>query len=925
MQVRWSEWRARVQHRRPPLRVAAIFAAALHPVLFVLAAHPTMAHAQSTVIRGRVVSRAENRPVPGAEVIVRDATMIVTTVRSDSAGIFRLEQLPPGVYTIVVRGALFRERVLEGVRVPFTLPSLLAELEPLMGEVIAVSGRPERALSAPSANDVVSAREIAERPTINPLEFVRDVPGMDVPTHGIQSGNPVARGFNNVFSGALHVLTDHRRASVPSLRVNLLHFIPSPPVDIERMEVALGPGSAVWGPNTANGVLHIVTRSPLSDPGTTASLAFGERSVRVTEVRSAHALSDRFGVKISGQFLQADEWKHFDPVEAAERDTAIRRGDPATRIGLRDFDLERWSLDARADWRASDRTTVIFAAGRTNSSSGIEQTPLGAAQAVDWKLSYAQARVHRGQLFAQAYINASDAGNTYLLRDGAGIVDNSKVLTAQVQHGAALGGTSLTYGLDASRTVPETGGTINGANEGDDDMTELGTYMSARTSLGRGFQLVLAGRGDWHSELPHPVFSPRAALMYLPGDGRQAFRLTYNRAFSTPTATQLFLDLAGGPLPDEQLAALGYAVRAQAPGREGIHFRVGGPTALHIRSPFNPSGAGQLLEGNSAVLLQLAAGVLQSQGAIDAQTAAFLRSLQPTDAQVGVLLLDLANPAAAPRAQESVALRDVPRIRESTTTTFELGYTADLGAALRVTANAWYSRVDNFISALTAEAGYLALLNGPRLGAYLAQEMIRAGVPVADAQARAAALAPAIARLPLGIVTSPDVSARGAELLVTFRNFGEVELFGADVGVEVALSDHVSAGATASLVSEDHFVTDGQPLELNAPKRKGSVSVRYDGANGWLAQARLSHTASFPVRSGVYVATRCLGERDAEPCVDSATLLDLTFARDLGFLMRGATVQLGVQNALNSSYRSFPGVPVQGRLALLRLRYDFGR
>jgi hypothetical protein len=42
----------------------------------------------------------------------------------------------------------------------------------------------------------------------------------------------VARGFNNVFSGALFVLTDNRWASVPSLRFNAYNLIPITNEDI---------------------------------------------------------------------------------------------------------------------------------------------------------------------------------------------------------------------------------------------------------------------------------------------------------------------------------------------------------------------------------------------------------------------------------------------------------------------------------------------------------------------------------------------------------------------------------------------------------------------------------------------------------------------------------------------------------------------
>ena len=77
--------------------------------------------------------------------------------------------------------------------------------------------------------------------------------------------------------------------------------------DVERMEVVLGPGSALYGPNTANGVLHILTRSPLSAPSTTFSIMGGERDLLHGMFRVSQPFGDNFGVKLSGQYLQADD------------------------------------------------------------------------------------------------------------------------------------------------------------------------------------------------------------------------------------------------------------------------------------------------------------------------------------------------------------------------------------------------------------------------------------------------------------------------------------------------------------------------------------------------------------------------------------------------------------------------------------------
>jgi hypothetical protein len=61
---------------------------------------------------------------------------------------------------------------------------------------------------------------------MTPVEHVKGLPGVDIAQTGITQSNVVARGFNNVFSGALLVMTDNRYTHVPSLRFNANNMIP---------------------------------------------------------------------------------------------------------------------------------------------------------------------------------------------------------------------------------------------------------------------------------------------------------------------------------------------------------------------------------------------------------------------------------------------------------------------------------------------------------------------------------------------------------------------------------------------------------------------------------------------------------------------------------------------------------------------------
>jgi outer membrane receptor for ferrienterochelin and colicins len=195
-----------------------------------------------------------------------------------------------------------------------------------------------------------------------------------------------------------------------------------------------------------------------------------------------------------------------------------------------------------------------------------------------------------------------------------------------------------------------------------------------------------------------------------------------------------------------------------------------------------------------------------------------------------------------------------------------------------------------------------------------------------EAVATAGLLAPQLARVPLGVVSSADINANGAQLLATYTNVDEsLDMWGTDVAVQALLTPTLSLTVTGSLVDKDYFESEQVGIvTLNAPKRKGAVALAYRSADNPLNwEARVRGHAGYPVRSGVYEAYGCLpGAPPTQPCVESAALIDLT----LGYAIpafRGATAQLSVQNVLDHDYRSFPGVPNVGRLALLRLRYDF--
>lgn len=894
-----------------------------------------LAGQQGTLV-GVVTDARTGAPVAQAAIEIIGGGQNATTL-SNAQGQFTAD-LGPGTYDLAVQiigyvDARFSNqvRISAGQTTTFNF-SLTSQAVRLRG--IDVTG--SRSTIAGDASEVpsttwgISSTEIAEWPTTNTADHLREAPGVDVITQGLQATNVVVRGFNNIFSGALHMLTDHRLAGVPSLRVNLMHFIPSTEEDIERIEVVLGPGSALYGPNTANGIVHFITKSPLTSQGTSVTLGGGERSVFQGSMRSAFLLSDDFGFKISGQYMQGDEWNYIDPTEQAGREAAdadptacltdkvVRGLDAAAaqvacdRLGVRDFNIERWSLEARADYRFADDGTAVVSYGR-NTSSGINLTGLGAGQTKEWLYQFFQARVTKDRFFAQAYYNKSDAGGSFLLRDGVSLVDLSTLFVAQAQHGFTLADErqEFTFGVDYFATRPNSGATIYGSYENDDDINLWGTYVQSRTGVTDQLDLVLAGRLDSPSVLADNVFSPRAALVFK-ATPEHNVRFSYNKAFSTPSALNYYLDISGGVAP-APLGPLGYTTRAFGSGPNGFSLQNADGSLRGMRSPFNPGGAAQLLPADVSVMWQLAVGVLQA-GGLPAATAGFLASLSPTNSDIARLLLDTNTGAIVPVA--GAVIPDLPPIREDYTETVELGWTGIINNKVSISADAYYMIKNDFVSPLTVQTPLL-LLSGADIAAYLTPFLGAAG---------AAGVAAAMAPIPIGVVSSDQVGAQGADLIASYRNVDEFNLWGADFAFKAFVTDKLTLSGMYSHMSKDYIkVNNASPISLNAPKDKGSLGIAYrDVSSGFNISGRMRFSSGFPAVSAAGTGTACItggtGGIFEQDCVESFTIAD--FGAGYEVPNTRATLQVSVSNVFNKGYRSFAGVPSIGRFAMVRVKYD---
>lgn len=931
---------------------------------------------QAGSLTGTVTDQSDGSALFKATVTVKsnDVSFDPTGNVADENGEYTVKNIPTGEYTVIVSSIGFTTQSISGIKIDESGSSTLnVALEPTFINLDAISvtasRRPEKINEAPAAVSVVSAEEIESRAALTPTEHVKGLPSVDVASTGLNQSTAVVRGFNNIFSGAMLVLADNRIARVPSLRFNAYNFIPTINEDIERIEMVSGPGSALYGPNAASGVMHMLTKSPFSSQGTTITVGGGERNLFLGAFRHAGVVGQHVGYKITGQYYQGDDWKSYEPSEPDSiilfRPTAAG---PKT-IGdyfpnERNYDIEKISGEGRVDFLLTDDMTLILNGGMTQANS-LELTGLGAGRAIDWMYYFGQMRLNYKDLFIQSYVNGSDAGDTYLYPTGQLIIDKSKLWVGQIQHRySPRSGLAFTYGFDALLTRPNTEYTINGSNEEDDNIDELGAYIQTDVQVTDQLKLVGAARVDDHNRLEDMVFSPRAAAVFQP-EKNHTFRLTYNRAFSTPDNNNFYLDILQtddlGDMGDKFSAAFGgyrpeIDIRVQGVPESGFHWKYSDDGDIMFRSPFAPpltlgmmstedfielndplftglmwqAGRGAVIAGFEQQLAQF--GV--PQGTIDLLSTS-LEAVTPgtvSGVQNALMTINPDKGVAEPSTLDDIA--DIGRLEPTITQTIELGYNGLIADKFKFSIDVYRTEKNNFIGPLTVETPNVFLdpgtlwlylesaldssLNDPA-NAFNAAVLDTLDSPIFGgdddgtvADELTAMFTEGAASIPFGTVT-PEEALDPTAVLVTYRNFGDISFYGADLSLAYRLNHSWSFGGSYSYISKNFFEKSDEQvhdIHLNAPKHKFALFAQYRNPKlGLDTHARMRFVDAFKMISPFY------GDE-----VKAYEVLDLNVGLEFFY---GTYLALTVQNLLDNKHIEFVGGPELGRLAIMRLTKSF--
>ncbi|PQJ35611.1 hypothetical protein BSZ35_14275 [Salinibacter sp. 10B] len=950
-------------------------------LLLLFAALP--AQGQPATLTGTVVDARDEAPLVGTTVMLRDVSTaeVARGTTTDANGNFQITGLPPGKFVIEVRFIGYKER-----QIPLTLEAgesrdvqveLEIETESLETVVVSASRQQEKVLDAPASITVLQPEQIRREVTTSSVEALRSVPGVDMAQTGVDRREVALRGFNEAFSSGVHVLTDYRESSTPSLGVNTYSIMPSIPLDLSRVEVVRGPGSALYGPGVDNGVIHFFTKEPFQSPGTALSVAGGSRAFFNAQTRQAGILGDHVGYKVTAQFSRTNEWdlNPNHPQDAAEiaryriyqdpnapalvdrnHTTGDFDDDQQQEAQLRRKDLYfKYNLNGMMTYRFGDETDLTLSGGYSSLTSTL-QSGIGTLQTDGFGTSYGQVRFEAGNFFAQAYLNQNHStADTYVLGSGRATTDKGLLWTGQMQYNFGLDAlnTQVVTGSDVNLTRPRTEGTVLGRNEGRDDINEYGGYLQTTTDLWAPLSLTLAGRADYNNVVKEVQLSPRAALVVNVGENH-SLRTSYNQAFSSPGVNSLFLDVSaqrrslGG---NRELAFRGLGAadgfsfdnfRTQRTVRFFLPGAFGKPVSLS-KYPVKPvygataqdfssrlSGAGSLTEPLADLSSQAQQSYAQLLRAVADVTPASQLTSPPTQ-EAGVRLGIPNDSEMGYRAVEGPT--DIEPLKQTTTETFEAGYRGTIADRIRLTLDGYYERKEDFVGPLRVESplAYLApqfissdlqqkLANSPTVSQAFQQFL---SVSDLSRQRALDLLTGTFAQTPSGVVQpdqpilpgSPPSNQVGA--LLTYRNFGEVEYWGLDASLEVDITETFTTFGTVSYVSDDFFSNeelDETNTSLNLALNAPSLKVKGGFDYGLPAGVSIGSTVH-------YVDGFPVRSGPYVGTVAPYTLLDVRLAYNIP-TVPGLSLTVTGKNILNNRHREFVGAPPLGRMMMGRLTYE---
>lgn len=591
-------------------RVLAILALVLAVAL------PANAQGAGATVSGTVADETGG-VLPGATVALSGPGGTKTAV-TGSDGAYRFSGVGPGSYKVTVTLSGFGT-VSQDVTVGETaveVPKTALKLAGLGETVVVTASKVESTIAnAPATMTVITAETLQSSPSQNFGDLLRNVPGTNVIQMSARDINLTSRQTTGTLTTSQLVLLDGRTIYLDFFGLVLWDLIPNNPAEIKQIEVVRGPASAVWGANALTGVVNIITKTPREAVGTNVSVtggffdrdggsreSDGSGKAGGASISINRAPNDKISFKLAGGYYYSDPYSRpvgqipvipdprvSNPVCAITTGITPQGipgqigtgpncvgggfypldGSGAPGTAFENNGTSQPKVDARLDQELG-HGRMTYSAGWSG-SEGIVHTGIGPFDIQSGSyMAYGKVGYTRDALKVTAFGNFLDVeAPNLLLTDpatGQPVALNFKTQTFdfEVGHSTVVGGRHiLSYGGNARRNNFDITLTPNA-----EDRNEFGAYFQDEFHLDK-FRFSVGGRVDKFGNIKDPVFSPRVTAMFKPTPDH-SFRVSFNKAFRSPSAVNNFLDQnIFAPIASINLAPLSVLIPTLVPGPQG--------------------------------------------------------------------------------------------------------------------------------------------------------------------------------------------------------------------------------------------------------------------------------------------------------------------------------------------------------------------
>lgn len=472
---------------------------------------------------------------------------------------------------LVALGALIQSPpVAWGAVTDSPVPGGVEEAVRLEPVVVSASRVEQRLRDVPANVTVITREDIEQSPARTVDDLLRQIPGFSLfrrssslVTHPTTQGVSL-RGIGPSGVSRTLVLLDGIPLNDPF--GGWVYWNKVPLESVERIEVARGGGSGVWGNYALGGVINIITRRPEARVAQ-AKLDLGTRDTVDADLLVSH-VTGPWGVSLEGNFFRTDGYK-------------IVKKDQRGAIDV-NADSSHKTFNGRVEYTPS-LTSSLFLAGSFFHEDRGNGTPdqnnstetgyiaaggqLKTADGSDWQLAV----FSHLQTFDSTFTSASPNRNleTPALNQfdvpstdvGANLQWSKQIHQAHL----LTAGTDLRWidgETNEDATFSQTLGAFTRRRKAGGEQVLAGAYLQDIITLAPGLQVTIAGRLDsWQSfdasrveknkqtgaitrnnpfdDRHELAFSPKVALLYHATD-QLSLRSSFYKGFRAPTINELF-------------------------------------------------------------------------------------------------------------------------------------------------------------------------------------------------------------------------------------------------------------------------------------------------------------------------------------------------------------------------------------------------